>query len=258
MRNVLLSALLTISISAFANPIDDNCSKFVTNGAPVSPIKENTQYICKLNYAVHYRYDTRTAEYVVEHVTKEAVSGKAKRKNDFRQDPDIPDSNEAALSDYAGNPYDRGHLAPAANNTISKEVMSESFYLTNMVPQVPNHNRGIWRILELKVRSWALEPDSDIYVASGTVYEPGFKTIGTNKVGVPSKLWKVVIDIKNKRAIAFLFPHTPLAVKDLPKFAVTIAEVEKATGINFMPKLPADLAFLETEPVNLKKWNGLE
>lgn len=221
---------------ALANPIDDNCPQHTVHGAPISSITTNTQYICHVNYAIHYRYDTKTAEYVVEHLDKADITGPAKRKDDFRPDPKVDDSKEAMLDDYKGHPYDRGHLVPAADNRANNEQMSESFFLTNMVPQVPNHNRGIWRILELGVRNTGAA-GADLYVVSGTIYHPNYPTIGPGKVGVPSELWKVVYNATNGETVAFLFPNAPIPVKDLPKYAVTIDEVEKATGINFFPKL---------------------
>lgn len=253
-KTLLILSLLTNTV--WANPIDDQCPQHVLLGAPVSKIKQNTQYICKINYAIHYRYDTRTAEYVVEHVTKENTTGPAKRKDDFRPDPAIPAQHTATLKDYAGHPYDRGHLAPAGNNTQNQEVMSESFFLSNMVPQVPNHNRGIWKQLEEYVRDWVVDHNMDIYVISGTIYQTGHLTIGDNKVGVPTHLWKVIVDRQEGKAIAFLFPNAPLPVADLPNYATTVEAVEKSTGINFMPKLPKAKSQVE-KTLDLKKWPNL-
>jgi endonuclease G len=127
-----------------------------------------------------------------------------------------------------------------------------------MVPQVPNHNRGIWKQLETAVRNWVKE-GRDIYVASGTIYAPGYQTIGANRVGIPTHIWKVVVDRKNSKSIAFIFPNAPLPVKDLPKYAVSIGQVEQATGINFMPLLtPTQKQVLEDTPPNLNEWSGLQ
>ena len=257
--NKLYSYLLVLLLitTAWANPIDDKGSQFVYNGAPVSAINKNDQYLIKKNYAIHYRYDTKTAEYVVEHPTKEAVTGKASRKDDFRPDPAVPVSNQSQLDDYAGQPYDRGHLVPAGDNTQSADIMSESFFLTNMVPQVPNHNRGIWKQLETQVRNWVIE-GKDVYVISGTTYATGYKTIGNNKVGVPDYIWKVIIDAKSGTGIAFYFPNKALPVPDLPKYATTIADVEAKTGLNFEPKLDAaKKKALETTTPDLKNWSGI-
>lgn len=255
MKKIFLYLLLAVSL--LANPIDDKAPQFVVHGAPVSAIKKDNQYLIKKYYAIHYRYDTKTAEYVVERVTKENISGTAKRKDDFRADPDVPVLHQSQLQDYAGNPFDRGHLVPGANNTINEEAMSLSFVLSNMVPQVPNHNRGIWKQLETFVRNWALE-GKDIYVVSGTIYNKDFKTIGANKVGIPDYLWKVVIDNKSNKAIAFLFPNAPLPVDDLPKYVVSISKLETKTRLNFMPKLTkAQSAAIEQNKANLSEWSGL-
>jgi endonuclease G, mitochondrial len=253
---ILLILVLSIT-GVWANPIDDKCPQHVLLGAPVSKIKQNNQYLCKINYAIHYRYDTKTAEYVVEHVTIEGTTGSSKRKDDFRPDPAIPAQHNASLKDYAGNPYDRGHLAPAGNNTQNDQVMSESFFLSNMVPQVPNHNRGIWKQLETFVRDWVVDHGMDLYVISGTAYNKEFKTIGEGRVGVPDQLWKVIIDRKEGKAIAFVFPNTALPVEDLPKYATTVAEVEKLTGINFMPKLSKEKSKIEKTAPDLNKWPKL-
>lgn len=255
MRKLLL--LLLIPFAALANPIDDQCPQHVLRGAPVSPITANTQYLCKQNYAIHYRYDTKTAEYVVQHVTLQSISGPAKRKDDFRADPSIPPEHRAVLSDYAGFPFDRGHLSPGADNTQNDEIMSESFFLSNMVPQVPNHNRGIWKQLETLVRQWVTE-GKDIYVASGTIYAPGYQTIGANRVGIPTHMWKVIVDRKSSKAIAFILPNAPLPVQDLPKYATTIDQVEQATGINFMPQLTKTQEAKLERGLNLADWSGLQ
>jgi endonuclease G len=193
----------------------------------------------------------------VQHITLANITGPAKRKDDFRPDPTIPKQHQSQLSDYAGFPFDRGHLSPGADNTQNDVVMSESFFLSNMVPQVPNHNRGIWKQLETYVRNWVSE-GKDIYVVSGTIYAPGYQTIGSNRVGIPTHMWKVIVDRKSSKSIAFIFPNAPLPVADLPKYATSIDAVEKATGINFMPQLTqAQEGKLETG-INLADWSGLQ
>lgn len=244
----ILFLLALIPFVVFANPINDNCPQHTIHGAPISSIASNTQYICHSNYAIHYRYDTKTAEYVVEHLGKTDIAGPAKRKDDFRQDPKVDDSKEATLDDYRGHPYDRGHLVPAADNRTDDKQMSESFFLTNMVPQDPGNNRGIWRILEIGVRNTAAA-GGDIYVVSGTIYHPNYKNIGKN-VGVPSELWKVVYNAKTNETIAFLLPNVKLSTKDLHKYATTVDAVEAATGINFFPKLDEQVE----STFNVKKW----
>ena len=246
-----LYTLILVPFMANANPIDDNCPQHTTLGAPISSLTENTQYVCHSNYAIHYRYDTKTAEYALEYLNQTDITGPAKRKDDFRPDPLIPDDKEAQLSDYKGNPYDRGHLVPAADNRTDQEQMSESFYLSNMIPQTQNNNRGIWRILELGVRNTALT--NDIYVVSGTIYDEGYIVIGDG-LGVPTRIWKVIYNSTNNEAIAFLFPNDAIPVKDLPKYVVTVDTIEAETGINLFPQLEE----LVESKINTSVWPELK
>ena len=232
MNKLLL--LLLLPLTSLANPIDDKCPQFTPYGAPVSKAA-NVQYMCKKNYALQYNYNTKTAVYVLEHLTKESITGPAKRKDDFRPDPEVPVQHQSQLADYAGKPYDRGHLSPGADNTQNDEIMSESFFLTNMIPQVPNNNRGIWKQLETKVRDYVLK-NNDVYVASGPIYEKGYAVIGNN-VGIPTKIYKVIVDVKNQKSAAYIFPNTPLPVGDLEKYKLSITDAEKIININFNPKL---------------------
>ena len=243
--------LLLVPFTVLANPIDDLCPQFTLRGAPVSQ-QPNTIYLCKQNYALNYRTDTKTAEYVVEHITLESITGPAKRADDFRADPGIPVEYQSQLSDYSGHPYDRGHMSSAADNTQNPAVMSESFFLSNMVPQNPNNNRGIWRQLEIVVRNLVKE-GKDLYVISGTIYNPGYLTIGTHHVGVPTHLWKIIVD-KQGKGVAFLFPNAPAVVKELPNYATSIREIEKYTGINFMPQLTESQAVRIEEYFDVTEW----
>ena len=78
-------------------------------------------------------------------------------------------SGSAKPSDYVKSGYDRGHLCPAGDMTQSVEAMSETFYMSNMSPQVPGFNRGIWKSLEEQVRKWGKE--EQIHVVTGPVFE---------------------------------------------------------------------------------------
>jgi len=253
----LFLTLFLFPLAVLANPVNNSCSQFVAHGAPQTSLNEsNTQYLCRLNYAVHYRNDTKTAEWVAERITVEDVRGDARRRDNFRADPDVPEQYRATLSDYAGTGYDRGHLAPAAANTQSVEIMSESFLLTNMVPQNANKNRGIWRILELRIRDWVLQ-GKDIWVVTGTVYDTGYSTIGNN-VGVPTRMWKVIYNANEQKAIAFIMPNKAIPRSELHTFATSVRELEQITGIDFHPNLPGELAHIETTMPDLSQWPGIK
>ena len=158
------------------------------------------------------------------------------RTNNFTDDP-LLHSSEARDEDYNHSGYDRGHLAPAEDMAWSKETMQESFYYSNMVPQDPKFNRGVWRRLEELVRYWSLAYDS-IYIVTGPVFTQSMSTIGSDKIAVPEKFYKVILEYNQKeaRGIGFILSNQPSAAT-LQSFAVSIDSVEHLTGINFFPRL---------------------
>ena len=227
---IILFVLLFLPVVAQAQ-INKLCPEFTAYGAPHYKAQPGDQELCKTNYAVIHSCATKTPIAVMEFLTKEKIGGPAHRQDDFRVDPDVTADCQATLKDYAGNPYDRGHMAPAGNNTQSAAIMSESFFLSNMVPQVPNNNRGIWKQLETWERNW-VEEGRDLYIISGGIYDAGHLVIG-NGVGVPTRLYKIIFDKQKDTGIAYIMPNAPLPVGDLPKYQVTIKDVEKETGMNF-------------------------
>lgn len=255
MKKLLGLVLLLVASLGLANPIDDKCPQHVAYGAPVSQIPENGgQYLCRIGYAAHYNYSTKVSEYVVEKVTRESIKGQAPRKDEFREDPEIPVQYRSTLKDYVGSGFDRGHMAPAADFYYSVQAMSESFLLTNMMPQVPGNNRGIWKYTEEYTRAWA-NAYGEIYVITGTIYGQNRRAIGANVV-VPSHIYKVVIVPSANRAITFLFPNEKLPVEDLPKYIVTIGDIEAYTGLKIMPQLPPNLQGLKAYRANWAEWSG--
>ena len=108
----------------------------------------------------------------------------AKRGDDFRPDPAVP-TGSATPQDYTRSGYDRGHLAPAADMSFSVKTMSESFYMSNMSPQAPQFNRGIWSKLEKQVRHFATKEKRIVVVTGPILPVEKTITIGANKVTVP-------------------------------------------------------------------------
>lgn len=229
-----LIGLILASTSTWAD-INKECPQFVPNGTPEYKAKAGDQEICHANYAVIHRCEVKAPLAVFEHLTKEAMTGPAKRKDNFKPDPKVTASCTATLEDYAtvGKTHDRGHMAPAANNTQNDDIMSESFYLSNMQPQIANNNRGAWRLLEKAEREWASAPGADYYVVSGGIWDQGYKTTG-NGLGIPTRLYKVIYDKTTKKVRAFLMPNAEIKpATSWPEYETTLEAVEKAAGITF-------------------------
>lgn len=184
-------------------------------------------------FTLSYSEEHLQAEWVYYVLTPEFVKGNVARTDDFRPDPMISES--AQLIDYKGSGYDRGHLCPAADMKHNHTAMSETFYLSNMSPQHPSFNRGIWKKLEAVVRNWSVEL-GEIYVVTGGVLTSNMGSIGTNKVRVPNYYYKVVYDPSEPKMIGFVLPNEK-GTQPLESYVVNVDSVEVLTGINFFHKL---------------------
>lgn len=199
------------------------------------------------SYWYSYSVAARQAEWVYYLLTPQRVKGGAKRKNNFCEDPAL-DTLQAGLADYKGTGYDRGHLCPAADNAHSVEAMGDSFYLTNMSPQQPGFNRGVWKRLEGAFRAWVVEVDS-LYVVTGGVLETPLDSIGQRRVWVPAYFYKIGLQLgADTTAIGFLLPNKN-SKEPLAHFMVTVDSIETVTGIDFFYKLKNQENFESTIPV---------
>ena len=247
---IQIACLVLVSVSIVcAGPIED-CKEFTTYGVPGL----SGNLLCRKGYLLSHDPARKTPVWVAEHLTREKAGKGVQRSDDFRADADLEQGKRAELSDYRSSGYDRGHMAPAADMAWDEQAMSESFYLSNMVPQVGvGMNRGIWMELEKKVRNWVQER-GELYVYSGPIYlGSDTETIGANKVAVPGFLYKIVLDPRQKNTLALIMPNRKLRTEDLPNYLVSVREVEKETGLRFFSALPeAEREKMEsTKPAHL-------
>lgn len=228
----ILVALLFAPLIVWAQ-IAQQCPHFLPNGPVAYQAQPGDQELCKTNYAVIHRCSVKAPVAVFEHLTTAGMTGPAKRKDNFRPDPAVHPQCQATLADYAtvGRTHDRGHMAPAGNNTLNDAVMSESFFLTNMVAQIANNNRGIWKQLETWERDWASK-GGDFYIVSGGIFDQGHLITG-NGLGIPTRLYKIIHEKQSGQTMAYMMPNAPLPVQDLPKYQVPVSTIEQATGIRF-------------------------
>ena len=205
-------------------------------------------------YSLGYSEYHEQARWVIYHMTKaEATTKAASREDNFRPDPEIP-TGSATLADYKNSGKDRGHMAPAADMSFSPKTMDESFFMSNMSPQEPDCNRGVWKELEAQVRSFAIT-EGDVYVVTGPIL-PKTKTItiGPNEVTVPSAYYKVVWDrTPPEKMIGFIVPNAG-STKPLQSFATTVDAVEEATGLDFFSLLPKEQQEALESNITIDAW----
>jgi endonuclease G len=210
--------------------------------------------ISHAGYSLSYNETHEQANWIAYVLTKEETNKLFNRTNKFLSDPMV-DTGTASQKDYEKSGYDRGHLAPASDMSWSAAAMAESFYYSNISPQTPSFNRGIWKNLEGLVRTWAIE-NKTIYIATGPVLTNTLQSIGPNKVSVPNYFYKVILDYTKPsiKGIGFILSNSGSKEK-LQKYAVSIDSVEELTGIDFFPLLPDSQEELIEKSLCINCWS---
>ena len=218
--------------------------------------KKDELIINHLAITLLYNEKHEQAKWVAYELESNKLNGNFKRKNQFRIDPKVH-TISASPTDYKKSGYDRGHLASAADMKWSKVAMEESFFMSNISPQTPGFNRGIWKKLESVVRRWANDYEK-IYIVTGPVLTKEYSTIGLNNVSVPDFFFKVVLDNQGpeKKAIGFVLANEK-SRNNLKDFSMNIDSVEKITGIDFFHLLEDSFEDSLERSLDLSQW-GLE
>lgn len=182
--------------------------------------------------------------------------GSAQRKDDFRPDGTLPAGwYQVKPTDYTtADGFDRGHLCPSADRTATQTDNSATFLMTNIIPQAPTLNRGVWEELEAYCRE-LVDEGNELYIvaggygAGGTGSQGSKTTLATGNVQAPAHCWKVVVILPqgendlsrinvNTSVIAVDMLNSQVVRAGWEDYIVTAADIEKATGYQFFTKLP--------------------
>ncbi len=195
-------------------------------------------------YSHSYLKDKKLSEWTIYFTSNDMKFGEVLRTDRFHSDPSIESKFSAVLSDYRGSGYDRGHLVPAADMSFDYTAMNESFLMTNIAPQKPEFNRGIWLRIENNVRELRMKYDSLIIITGCFFTDSTYnypQKIGN--VSVPAFYYKVIADIEESRAFCFIVPNDPKDEKgedygEIDEYIYSVDQLENLTNIDFFYKLP--------------------
>jgi endonuclease G len=221
---------------------------------PTCP-KHNGELVKHRYYTLCYGEEHEQAQWTYHELTPQMLKGSTKRTDNFREDPKVS-TRSADDDDYRGSGFDRGHLVPAGDMKVNKTAMSESFYMSNMSPQRPGFNRGIWKKLEGKIRYLA-KKEKKLIVITGPVLERFLPTLYSG-VSIPEYYYKIIYSPAQKGAkmLAFLMPNA-YSKRSLKSFVVTVDEIERLTGLNFFKQLPDHLEKKLESSLNTNQWPKL-
>jgi endonuclease G len=189
--------------------------------------------LCSDGFAVIFSKKSKTPLVVVERLNAGIIADAKgeERTDDFYADPRLKKGERAELSDYKGSGYDRGHQAPAGD-AVNPRAMAQTFALSNIIPQDPTNNRKVWSKIEADTRKYASRAKSDVFVYTGPLFASNnIKTIGDNKVWVPTHIFKLIYDQSNGRYWAFILENNANATVGAP---MSYQDFVKLTGLQLI------------------------
>ena len=188
-------------------------------------------------YSLSYLEEHEQAEWVHYKLNSTMLKGEIPRKKNYTIDRKVS-TGSAKTSDYTNSGFDRGHLVPAADMKMDFTSVKEAAYMSNISPQKPKFNNGVWSRLEKRIRLRAKK--SELYITTGGVLSPAdLKKIGKNNVSVPDQFYKIIYDVKNQKMFAYLMPNKKIESRE--KYVVTVDAIEALTGIDFYHQLDDEL-----------------
>lgn len=231
-NNVAKSANKEVWRLEFPKIVGDDMNLVITHSTPAYGITYSLEWDCAKRanrWTCYEMYPSNSVSNV-------------KRSDNFREDPDIPTQYQTTLADYSGSGYSRGHLCPSSDRLCSREQNSQTFFLSNMQPQIQAHNGGVWNKLEIRVRDeWNRDSKRDtLYVVkAATIDDANILTHTSRGLIVPKYFYMALLSVKDGvyRALGIWSPHANGSTTEF----ITIDELEKRTGIDFFCNLPDDI-----------------
>ncbi len=233
---------------------------------------ETTQNV--RNYSFIYDDDHLVAPWVAYPLCDLYTKKRVDRTDAWAIDPFVPiqaifyKAGDIYDDGKGGAKYNRGHQLPSADRLGSTVMNQQTFYFTNIAPQLADDafNAGIWGDLENAVREWSSSENSTdtLYVVTGCALDAPIEYRKDNEgkqVSVPNGFFKALLRLSKGEYIgaAFYFDHKsyqgqPVTIGD---FSLSIAELEEKMGMTFFVNLPSDKAkaIKAEKPKDNKFWN---
>lgn len=192
----------------------------------------------------------------------------------FQEDSIIPYMYRTHASDHYNNGFDRGHIVNSLDRLMSQNANGQTFYLSNMQPQLSDFNEGIWLNMENWVHNlgFNMQKRKTLYIVKGGTITPTASvpnplltsdeiyamTRRSCSIPVPRFFWMAILrQDRNEeyQGIAFWAEHRSNQDTNIKNYTISIDELEARTGINFFPNLPDDVEAKVEATKNLTEWN---
>ena len=247
----LFTLLLLALVLLLRPPVSaQSSSVHLTMGNPSSATADASApanyLIDRAQYALSYHRDRGIPNWVSWHLDASDIGDTPRFSGGFLTDTTLPTGwYRVTQNDYTNSGYDRGHLTPSADRTATEADNQATFLMTNIIPQAPVNNQGVWANLEGDSRE-LVAAGNELYIVAGGVGTAD--TIAAGKVAVPTDVWKVILVLPagdndvtrvttTTQLIAVTIPNTNTVVADWTTYRTSVDCIEQATGYDLLAAL---------------------
>lgn len=144
--------------------------------------------------------------------------------------------------DYTNSGYDRGHMVP--NHAIASRYgdaeRRKTFMMSNISPQTPSLNRGVWREFEHRIADLWTRKYGRIWVIVGCIVSPSEEKLSGSDIDIPHSYYQIITAQQGYeiRTLAVLFPQNTPWDAWAARYLTNIDEIEEMSGLDFNPDLP--------------------
>lgn len=192
-------------------------------------------------YVLSYDPDKGCANWVAWQLTDEWIGSTPRKKGRFLQDTQLEKHYRISHNDYTHSGYDRGHLVRSKERTNSESSNRATFFMTNVIPQTPDLNRGVWLNFEYHCQELA-EQGHELYITAGGTFNDTVTLSSKGKVVIPDSCFKAVTVIKPDKSdtsfLAVMMPNSKgIRGDDWEKYQTSIKHIERSTGLDLFSEI---------------------
>lgn len=216
-----------------------------------------------ITYSISFNSERQHSRWVAFTFDSSNRNKKVGRSDNFQPDPDFLGEYTMTSKQINNNGYQRGHLVASYDRVYSREANEQTFYMSNISPQIGKFNTGLWNDLEYKINEagagWGCNPNfaDTLYVVKGGTIAEGQYTSKGSCPTVPKYYFMALLRLKDKtyNGVAFCFEHKNYLPGGIADYAITIDRLEELTGIDFFCNLNDKLENAVESTIDKNTWN---
>jgi endonuclease G len=223
-------------------------SVHTTLGVPCDADTSDDYIILRPQYVLSYNKNRNVANWVAWELNADWFGTISRHTGSFITDTSLPEGYyRVKHSDYTLSGYDRGHMVMSEERTKTEEDNMSTFILTNVIPQTPDLNRGVWLNFENYCNRLCLESNKELFIYAGGIFHTN-TTIGKG-VAVPDSCFKIIVILERGQGLKDVTVNTPVIAVVMPNisgvrsdtwdmYKTTEKRIEASTGYNFLSAVP--------------------